>query len=269
MKPDEPSLEELLDAGANWLEHFGVKGMRWGVRRSMDTAGPDVRTEGVDVKSDGSISIRPGASIQRLIRSNGGSMPMKDITFASINEYDNAKYIKEIGGKGFFGGGRDQILSIVATKPIKAPSHAESVKLHSELLLSDAKYRAKLKPLLGEVISKKELEKVRSDPSGKAAQEWYKSANQAMTFDKEFDPGAPYVQKALKDHIEKNGYNALRDENDFGVISKAPIIIFSPEKSLKVVKVTNITDELRQANKEKLKQYKAKGKKWIDQELYS
>jgi hypothetical protein len=123
--------------------------------------------------------------------------------------------------------------------------------------------------MLGFPITDKELAAIRKDPIGKDAKAWYEMTNQKMTFDSEFDPDAPYVQKALRETMMSKGFNALRDENDVSAgISKSPIIIFEPENSLKVTKITDITDELRKANKEKLKSYKSAGKQWIDEQLY-
>lgn len=262
---EKPPLDEAL------LEHYGVKGMHWGVRKKRDSSpAPSIQNKGVQISRDGSVSIKPGASIQRLVTSDSFSRPMKDITYVSINDYDNSKYIKVIGGKGFLGGGRDTILSIKATKPIKAPSVEESTKVVSNLLLNDAAFRRKNTDLLGRQIGKRELEKIRQDPSGKTARKWYDMTNQKMVFDKEFDPDAPFIQKKVRQEFESKGFNALRDENDAQVgISKSPLIIFSPEKSLKVVTVTQITDEVRKANKQKLREYRRNGKAWIDQQIYS
>ena len=254
-----------------FLEHFGVKGMKWGVRKetSADLTLPSVQSKGVTIRSDGSMSISPGATLQRLTRSNGNSLPMKDLTYASLNDYDNAKYIKTIGGSGFFGGGRDQILGITATKRIEAPSLDKATRMHSELMLKNAKYRSKNTNMLGEPIGKKELKQIADDPGGKTARAWYEMTNVKLTFDKDFDEDAPYVQKVIRDEFKAKGFNAVRDENDVsGKISKAPIIIFSPEDSLKVTSSTMITNEIRRANKEKLKVYKQQGKDWLDKELY-
>lgn len=250
------------------LAHYGVKGMRWGVRKA-DLPAPTVRSKGITIRADGSISVEKGASIQRLVRSSGKSLPMKDITYASLNDYDNARYIKFIGGKGFFGGGRDQILGITATRKIEAPSKKEATQLVSELMLSSQKFRQKNTDMFGETISKRELKKIEKDPTGQVATKWYDITNQKLTFDKEFDPDAPYVQSVFRSTFEAKGYSAVRDENDVGAgLSKSPIIIFSPEKSLKVTSITNITDAIRQANKEKLKLYKSQGKDWLERELY-
>jgi len=74
----------------------------------------------------------------------------------------------------------------------------------------------------------------------------------------------------MRETYQAKGYHALRDENDIRAgIAKAPIIIFSPEKSLKVVGKQTIDDKLRKANKAKLKQYKKNGKSWVETQLYS
>jgi hypothetical protein len=52
-------------------------------------------------------------------------------------------------------------------------------------------------------------------------------------------------------------------------VAKAPVIILNPEKTLSVVSVTNITDELRTSSKETLKEYKKLGKNWVDKYVYS
>lgn len=84
---------------------------------------------------------------------------------------------------------------------------------------------------------------------------------------------APYIQQRVRETMTDKGYSALRDENDVSdvraKIAKAPIIVFSPEKSLKVVGMKPVTDDLRKANKQQLKHYKKRGKDWIEDQLYS
>lgn len=259
---------------ADFLEHYGIKGMRWGIRRQDPSGGgpaPNVGAPGVTARADGSISIEKGASLQRLVRSNGKSMPMKGLTYASMLEYDNARYIKTIGGKGFLGGGRDQILGLTATKKIEAPSRDEATRMVSEMMLKNPEFRKRNTILFGGPISDRELERIRQDPVGKDARTLYEMTNTKMTLSGDFDPDAPYVQKALREEVLSRGYNALRDENDAGgrnPLAKAPIIIFNPEDSLKVTTVTTITDDLRKANKAKLQEYKNQGKNWVDEQLF-
>lgn len=251
------------------LAHYGIKGMRWGVR-NLDASAPNVRTKGVTVRADGSISVEKGTSLQRLVRSSGESRPLKDLTYASMLEYDNARYIKAIGGKGFLSGGRDQILNLSTTTKLIAPSLLEATKINSDLMTSDTKYfdSVKTSSLTGGITSK-EFARIQADPVGKDAVAWYETANTALTYNESIMPGITYAQNRLRSEIEAKGYNALRDENDFSSgLSKAPIIIFAPEKSLKATTVTDITDSLRTANKQQLKQYKSRGKEWLERELY-
>lgn len=268
----------------NELYHHGIKGMRWGVRRyqnqdgSLTPAGKKRYSpgelgrqpvqKGVSVKSDGSITISKGVSIQRLV--NDKSINFKDVTYASVLEYDNAKYIKYIGGKGFFGGGRDKVLSMKANEKLKAPSVDEASKIMVETLKTNPEFRNKFTNVLGNTVSDKELKRMIEKPTGIDAKAWYDELNVSMTFSPDFDANAPFIQKTFSEALQKKGYNMLRDENDFqNKVSKAPIIILNPQKTLSVVSVTDITDELRTKSKEVLGDYKKLGKDWVDNYVYS
>ncbi len=266
-------IEDNPPLGGVYIEHFGVKGMKWGIRKKepRDASNLTLKAPGVTVRADGSIDIKPGASLQRLVRSNGKSAPMKNLTYASMLEYDNARYVKIIGGTKASMGRRDQILGLTATKKITAPSKDEATKMVSDMMLNDPEFRKRNTMLFGAPIGDKELGEIRKDPGGKTAQAWYEITNTKMTLDAKFDPDAPFVQTMLKDRLASAGHNALRDENDAGgrnPLAKAPIIIFSPETALKVTSVTSITKDLQAANKETLATYKDQGKEWLDKQLY-
>lgn len=266
------------------LYHHGIKGMKWGVRRfqnkdgSLTPAGKKRYSpgelgrvpvqKGVSVNSDGSISISKGVNLQRLISDKSRSL--KDITYASVLEYDNAKYVKYIGGKGLFGGGRDKVMSIRANEDLKAPSIDEASKIMVNLLSNNSEFRSKFTNCLGNTVSDKELARMKADPTGIDAKAWYDELNVSMTFSSNFDSNAPYIQKTFSESLQKKGYNMLRDENDFqNKVSKAPVIILNPQKTLSVVSVTDITDELRASSKQVLNDYKNLGKDWVDKYVYN
>lgn len=249
------------------LYHYGIKGMRWGVRRTPEQLGRTPVQKGVSVKSNGEITISKDVSLQRLVGKK--SLPLKDMTYASVLEYDNAKYVKYIGGKGLFGGGRDKILSLKAMENLKAPSVDDASKIMVDELSSNSIFRKNFTNMAGNTVSDKELQRMKKDPTGPDAKAWYNELNVAMTFGPDFDKSAPFIQKTFSSALQRKGYNMLRDENDFqNKVSKAPVIILNPQKTLKVVKTSDITDELRIASKDIVKQYKSMGKDWVEKYVY-
>jgi hypothetical protein len=264
------SVEEAVE---NVLTHYGTKGMKWGVRKDRDSASfrtnaQNLKPQGITMHKDGSVTIEKGANLQRISHANGKPFAIKELTYASINAYDTAAYIKELGGgkvKGLtlWGGSRDTILSIQATKTIKAPSIKEATRIHSDALVNDPKFRA---TALGN--SNRRIEKIKADPTGKLAQRTYEVNNRRLILDEGMDSKAPAFRKEFVRVYQAKGYDAVRDELDAGLLSVAPVVIFHPEKSLKVVRTTQITKSLRKANNEELKLYNKRGKDWVERQLY-
>lgn len=258
--------------------------MKWGVRRfqnkdgslipkgkarySSDAKEINLKQKGVSINSDGSMSISKGTNIQRLSRRQSTSLG--SLTYASVIEYDNAKYIKYIGGKGIFGGGRDTILLLQAKEDLKAPSVTDASRIMVNLLKSDSKFRNGIADVFtGAHINNDDFKKMVDDPTGDTAKAWYTILNSSLIATSATNPSASYIKEVFSEALQKNGYNLLRDENDFeGGVSKAPLIVLNPEKTLSVVNVADITDELRNASKETLREYKNLGKDWCDKYVY-
>jgi hypothetical protein len=248
------------------LIQFGAKGMHWGIRKEKTAPSGSLKPQGVTMGKDGSVSIKKGSNIQRLVADDGTSRKLKDMTYASINKYDNAKYVKLLGGDSFFGGGRTEILSMKTIKTIKIPSTLDSVKIHSDLMINNSNFRKNATNTLYRPIGSRDLRKITEDPTGKTAKKWYNNTNYLLAND---DAQTRITQHHFEKALKAKGYDGILDQNDISLgHTKAPIIIFSPEKSLKIVTTTHITDSIRKANKQQLKSYKKNGKDWVDKELY-
>jgi hypothetical protein len=300
-----------------YFRHFGIKGMRWGVRRYQnkdgsltplgekllktrnnssvsnnkhESSGKGAKGDGgksatakdqptgFSLKPDGSMNAPVGTTMQRVVYSQNMSMgrksrPLVGMAYTSLTDYDNASYITSYTGDSMFGTikGRDTILGLRATKPIKSPSLTEATALHSKLLLSDEKYRKSVRDHeFLDKISDKDMKKIKADPTGETAQWWYQRANAALAVEpsKGF-PEQDYIRNTVKAHMLKNGFNAIRDEYDFmNGFSKSPMIILDPENSLQTYSVQKISDELRKTSAEKVKAYAWMGEDWVEKNLY-
>lgn len=185
------------------------------------------------------------------------SHEIRNITYASVLDYDNNKYIKYLGGK------RDTIVSLKAKEPLKAPTKQQAVNTMIRLLDGDQKFRNSFLDPLGRPIGDHDLNEMKRDPMGETAHLYYFSLNSSMTLNPE------YHQKAFKEELVRSGYNLLRDEADYYYgRAKAPLIILNPEKTLEVTKSSEITKSIQKKSKQKLKEYKIKGEKWLDDQIY-
>lgn len=254
-----------------YLEHVGVKGMRWGVRKDFKRANENfgkisnevnVRqeqrrlnatiTEEKYKKLDNvDVVIKKGSIVKRITNSPTGDASRDDL-YVSTNKSD-AEFYKALipttntGGipskshKGYY----ETTLSVV--NDLKSPSEKKRVQAYIRLM--DAK---SIELSNGEKVNGREY--LRRQGLGKTV-DAFSSKQLALTYYGQLvvnqgirnDP----INTALFKDLSKRGYNAVVDDNDRGVLSKQPILTLDARKSLKTIEIKSLsTKDIRKAQME-------------------
>lgn len=126
-------MDELDDL----LIHFGIKGMRWGVRKKREQSG-------YKIHGDGRIEIEPGVKMQRLVTSNlkdKTSRPLNGYSYMSFHPSDNAQYIHKMAPNSKAKGSdlkRDAILTLKTKHALKSPSLDEAQQINIGVMKKNA-----------------------------------------------------------------------------------------------------------------------------------
>lgn len=209
-----------------FLEHYGVKGMRWGVRK--DRVGSS-QYYNQDFNHD--------SNVYRII-ANAGSRKLSDIAYVSTNDVDNNRYIHilnhTLSARLFKDAKYETQLVLGVNEPIKAPSikkvEDELVKLHgSNKVFQDF------------VAANQIYFKGTTDPKRIA-----QLTSMALVDDDRLFTNAVAMRAEVKKHFQSLGYNSLLDQNDIKEgLATTPVIVFDPQKTLRVVSQTRIDDTIK------------------------
>lgn len=241
------------------LQHYGILGMRWGIRRSPEQLGHRSLKNGIRVYKDGRIEVDEGVSLQRLSRENGIN-PMHR-TYASITKQDGVKYVAKYGRTD----DRNYLIQMLAKEPLIAPSTREATSLFTETILSKQEWIESYVTSDRKRISSLGADTLRKDPSGKLATRLYLDFNGMLCSDPEILRDLGRIQDAFLSKLEQKGYNILLDDNDFrSGFAVAPILVLDPYKSLEVTEVSAITEHLKKASEQELRKCESLGDRAIE-----
>ena len=199
----------------NYLEHYGVKGMKWGVRKSDRTSNPRYT-----VNSDGSMTIDKGYRIDRMYdQRSGGRSGSEGSNYFAVTNYDKNNYMAMWGAgieskfKIIRTLAADSMSTMEATEPLKIPSMNEHLEIYNK-----ARTNLGLKP--------RDMHHLPED------------TNKIFAKGKNDRVKSEYIKEA-----NSRGFNALRDVTDSMMLAEHPIIVLNGEKSLKQVTVKNISNK--------------------------
>jgi hypothetical protein len=259
------ALTEKPPLDADLLMHYGVKGMRWGVRKDESSSGtPAAKPQRMsrNEKRDARLASSEFYSkdfVQRKdvyrIVAGTGSRKLKDIAYVSTNDVDNQRYIHilnhTISARLIKSARYEKQIVLGPKVPLKAPSvqkaEAEIKKLHDS------------SPTFQKFVKDNEVY-FGQNPDGKKINQ---IMNTAFVDDDNLFTGAIKMRQEVKQHFQKLGYNSMLDQNDMREgLAKTPLIVFDPEKTLRVVSQSKIDNVIKAAATQKYKDTNASN--WID-----
>lgn len=213
------------------LQHFGTKGMKWGVRKQKDQINSKSR------------SIKTGTTIQN-ISSRELTKPDRHM-YAAYTSYDKTKYGDMMGNAMYDGKGYKN--EFVVKKDIRVPSDRQLVETFVSMAKSNPKQVSKdmsaaynNNRILFEKSAKhfeKKISKIK-DADSKRGEALTKQFISEMVNDKAKRSRAEFFGA-----LAKKGFDAMSDTNDRDGVSNTqdPLIIFNPTRTLGEAKSVKLT----------------------------
>lgn len=251
------------------LYHYGIKGMKWGIRRFQDkngrlTAAGKTRyavetPKKITVNKDGSKNIPSGFIFNR-VGKDSLDVNQSGALYVSYGKADAARYIKSLGptpvGK-LLGTAGEAVQHITVKENMRMASDSDTAIETARLLSSNGKlldsfnksiYSTVVTGDWDKPVTSTEIDAALNDPSGKAGQKLAYGVNTILG-----DPNYVNEAKTIYAHFRERGYDALPDLHDrlSGTASTATIII-NPDK-VEVTSVTTITKDVMKAGKDYVK----------------
>lgn len=254
---------------SNELYHYGILGMKWGIRRyqnkdgSLTPAGKQRYAEESNKKiqrnKDGSSTIPAGFKFNRVgkasldINKSGG-------LYVSYGKEDAARYVKSLGpttiGKllGQYG---EAVQHITVKKALKMPSNTQTAKETAELLLSNENLLKRFNESIysfvttgdfDKNVTKDDLYRSIKDPNSKNAQKLSYGVSSFLGDENYADDS-----KIVYEHFRNKGYDAIPDIHDLlSGTSKTAMIVINPNK-VEVTSVTMISKDVMKSAKSYVK----------------
>lgn len=220
------------DLGGVSIEHHGIKGQKWGVRKKPLYS---------DTLSDKDYTVNKGNSIYR-VSSKKNEVLGKKATYITTNKADRDEYV------GNYAGLMDKAyeMKMSSVNKLVSPSARKRAKMYIDLYKNDPVFRrsfagavkkSTIPGALGFGGSKKTYMKRYGNLSDEKL-----NSKRVLRLMSTTMQNSRKVRDSIVNETKARGYNALIDDNDAGSYSKAPLIVINAKKDLKISSVKPITN---------------------------
>lgn len=240
----------------NWrddtLVHYGVKGMKWGIRRFQNKDGsltPEGKKHYSSVIKSGGRILKSGTEFQRISSKNETRFSRNKGTWASHTTFDNDFYTSSMSMKLYDEGSRFIYKNrFKNVSDLIVPSHDKQVEMFVDLYKNN---KIRVVNDLSEVLVKPSERAQRDIEYRNRLKKFYTKKLSELSDEKLHDSGyalfiSSYGKTKISDLYRKRalaeGYNALTDDHDKlynnsfyngTVRPEDPIIILKPNKDLR------------------------------------
>lgn len=269
----ETYISEISDRS---IQHFGVKGMHWGIRKEKDTAksteskaarkearknfrefhgkvfdkrmlAPELDKKAYDNFSTKEFTLKKGTTVRRVTQRKNEQL--RSTTYVSFKKSDGDIYRAAMTARLFGGGRKNYKNSYEATyktlETLRSPSEKERFDAFVNLFDTPS---IKLKN--GKTVTGREYLKdgvysneVKTLDSQRLGLAIYRNFTQ-----NQFSETA--LNTAYFKSLRDKGYNAIVDDNDRGFVSDTPLIVLNPNGTLKTMSVKALSaDDINAAQR--------------------
>ena len=231
----------------NELYHYGVKGMKWGVRKKNYNSST----------MDQDRIIKKGTKFQNISKNESRKINNNPV-YTSHNKSDNNLYKGQYADQINLYGDKAYKNTLVLTKDVKVASQKQAVNTFIEMYNKDPKgVSESIGKAYAELASFNKISSIRNFKAKRIekkfankGEKWmqtkgYDIFNQTMMSSQETKARMKYY-----DMLGKKGYDAIIDTNDVNNSgAKDPIIFIKPNQSMKNIKSRELTmDEIELAS---------------------